>query len=361
MFKTLKYFFTPSSVIVLFLMAVTPAHADSPDDLDIGVLYWSMNIEGQVAMRAGLETTTEAINLSAQNTDQPTIRLHPYIAGDDTEGIERQIGQMFDLVDKGVDLIIVQPTDIAALSEPLRYANKAGIPVIAYDQHIIGGELSSFITSDNYQAGYLNGEYVASQFQSDKILRIILIEYPHVSSTVSRVDGFIDALEHYKQSFEVISTYSAVEPVSGRKAALDILSDFPNKNSIDVIFAINDGGGLTIASMLEKAGRDEIFFATNDGDPVSVNKIKQGSIIKIDSAQFCGEIGAETIRTAYKLLRGQEVAKEILIPVFPITKETVDSYNGWTGEIPEPFKKPWYSATPYWSSDIKNQMARDLE
>jgi ribose transport system substrate-binding protein len=358
MFKDSRFFLFPVAIIVIYLLALPAVYAKKTDTtsitstrFSIGVLYWSMNIEGQVAMRTGLEAAAKTINASAQNINKPSVKLLPFIAGEGIEGIERQINQMTRLVDDGVDLIIVQPTDIAALSVPLQYANKAGIPVIAYDQHIIGGELKSFITSDNYQAGYLNGEYVAAQFPADKILRIILIEYPHVSSTVRRIDGFIDALEHYQQAFKIINTYSAVDPISGMKAAIDILRDFPDKNSIDVIFSINDGAGLTIASTLEDVDRNEIFFVSIDGDPASVEKIKQGSVIKIDSAQFCGEIGAETMRTAYKLLLGQPINKEILIPVFPITTETIDRYNGWTGAIPEPFRKPWFSDQPNWSGD----------
>ena len=67
------------------------------------------------------------------------------MAGDGSEGIERQIGQMLALVKSRVDLIIVQPTDNAALTAPLRAANRAGIPVVAYDQYISGGELAAFV------------------------------------------------------------------------------------------------------------------------------------------------------------------------------------------------------------------------
>jgi ribose transport system substrate-binding protein len=320
---------------------------------NVGVLYWSMNIEGQVAMRKGLEAESNKINKIAKQQGQPEITLLPHVAGDGVAGIENQINQMMTLIDDNVDLIIVQPTDIAALSPALKAANKAGIPVVAYDQHILGGELESFVTSDNYQAGFLNGEYVAAHFSDAQALRIILVEYPHVSSTVSRVDGFIDALDFYKQPYQIISSYSAVEPVAGAQAGSAILHDFPERHSIDVIFAVNGGGGLPIVEMLEDANRDEIFFAAIDGDPKSVQKIKAGNtIIKIDSAQFCGELGAVALRTSYKVLQGMPVNKEILVPVFPITKETVDLYQGWESPIPADFKKPWFSNNRYWSGQL---------
>ncbi|MBN2640650.1 MAG: substrate-binding domain-containing protein [Victivallales bacterium] len=314
----------------------------------IGVLYWSMNIPGQVAMRKGLEAQAEEINANSSH-EKPVIILKEYVAGDGVAGMERQIRQMHELIDGKVDLIIVQPTDIAALREPLIRANKEKIPVIAYDQHIIDGQLACYITSDNYQAGYLDGEYVAANFPQNKKLRIILVEYPHVSSTVKRVDGFIDALEQYEQAYEIIKSYNAVEPEGGREAGAEILRDFPEPGSFDVIFTVNDGGGLAILQALDAAGRKEVFFASVDGDPISVMNIKKGNIMRIDSAQFCGVLGSESMKMAYRLLKGERIPRQVLIPSFPITRETVDMYKGWNAPMPEPFKKPWHSNTPEWS------------
>ena len=330
-----------------------PAAArDNESPFVVGVLYWSMNIPGQVAMREGLEDEATRINAAAVFQGSPKVELIPYVAGDGVAGMERQIKQMTDLVERKVDLIIVQPTDIAALSKPLQRANQAGVPVVAYDQHILGGQLACFLTSDNYQAGYLGGEYVAANFPADKKLRVVLIEYPHVSSTVARVNGFIDALEDYGQSYEIVKTYIAVEPVGGAKAGAAILRDFPKKGSVDAMFCVNDGAGLAVVEALEKAGRDEVFFACVDGDPTSAENIRRGNITRIDTAQFCGELGAESMRTGYRLLLGKEIGKEILIPVFPITRETVDMYKGWNAPMPQPFEKPWHSTSPRWTGDV---------
>lgn len=321
----------------------------------VGVLYWSMNIPGQVAMRRGLEAAVLDVNASRKDAGLGELELIPRVAGDGDTGIERQMEQMDELIDLGVDIIIAQPTDTAALRSGLRRANTAGIPVVAYDQHILGGTMASFVTSDNYQGGYLNGEYVASKFPDDKSLNIVIVEYPQVSSTVERVDGFADALEARGQAFTVVKTYNAVEPESGKKAGRDILADFPEPGSIDVVFTVNDGGGLSVFGELTAAGRTEIFGATNDGDPASVAQIRAGGIIKIDSAQFCGELGATALRTANALLLGEEVSQQLLVPVFPVTAETESLYKGWVGQVPEEFRKPWASENPLWSPNVRKR------
>ncbi len=319
----------------------------------IAALFWSMNIEGQVAMRKGLEAEAEKINKEAAKNGGKKIDLLKYVAGDGDSGMEKQIRQFEEALRLKVDAIVVQPTDNAALSSLLKEANKVGIPVIAYDQYISSGKLDSFVTSDNYQAGFLNGEFISHAFKDKNTLKIAIVEYPHVSSTVHRVDGFIDALEKYKAPYRLVKRYEAVEPVKGRAVGKQILKDFPKPGSLDIVFTVNDGGGLAIVDELTKAKRTDIAVATVDGDPKSVEVIKNNGIIRIDSAQFCGPMGAVALRAAYDRLSGKKIGKEILIPVFPITKDTLKIYPGWLGPIPSEFKKPWRSDTPLWQNKLK--------
>lgn len=307
----------------------------------VATLFWSMNIEGQVAMRKGLEEAAAQINRKINKTGD-VIKLIPYVAGDGAKGIENQIMQMNHVIDnEDVDLLIVQPTDNAALVAPLLRANAKKIPVVAYDQYIVKGELASYVTSNNYQAGYLNGEYLASLYPDQYEIKLILVEYPKVSSTVERVDGFIDSLKNEKQKFKVMASFEAVEPVGGKKVGDEILAKFPTKNSIDAIFTVNDGGGLSIVEAISQAKRHEIKILSVDGDPKSVANIKASKNTVIDTAQFCAELGRQSMKVGWKIMKGEKYPKKIIVPTFPITKSTLKLYPGWLGEVPNRFEKPW--------------------
>lgn len=314
----------------------------------VGVLYWSSTIPGQLAMRKGLEQQVRQINEAARASGEPLLELLPQVAGDGPAGVQRQIAQMQAMVAARPHAIIVQPTDNAALAQPLRAANHAGIPVIAFDQYISGGTLASYITTDNRQAGYLGGEYLASLFAPGRELRLVLVEYPQVSSTVERLNGFLDALRERGRRYRILRSYRAVEPVEGRAAGLAILRDFPDRGSVDAIFTVNDGGGLAVVDELQRAGRDEIAVASVDGDPDSVRNIRAGRSTRIDAAQFCGPMGAVAASTAYDILHGRRVAPQVLIPAFPVTRETLERYPGWDGPIPASFRKPWPAREPVW-------------
>jgi ribose transport system substrate-binding protein len=302
-------------------------------DWKVAVLYWSMKIEGQVAMRKGLEEQVQLYN--KENKGKSSIALIPYVAGEGRKGIENQATQMQQALKDKPDVIVIQPTDNSTLAASLQEANTLKIPVIAYDQYIVNGELTAFITSANYRAGQDNGEFITSQFKPDQRIRIAVFEYPAVSSTTERVDGFFDSLRAQNAKFKVVGVYQAVDPESGRLAVKKFLKDFPEKNSVDVVFTVNDGGGLEIVKELQAKKRTEIKHVTFDGDPASVDNIRGGRSTVIDSAQFCGELGRETARTLAKVISGKSVERKIRVPTFPITKKTLSDYPGWMG-VPKP-------------------------
>lgn len=329
-------------------------HAASGEPWRVGVLYWSDTIPCQQVMRQGLEQAAERINRTARASGQPELQLLTQFAGDGPAAVEQQIWQMRTLVDEQrPDIIIVQPSDNAALIEPLQRANLAGIPVVAYDQYISGGVLASYVTSDNHQAGYMAGEYMAAQLaERQQPLRLVLVEYPMVSSTVERVDGFLTGLKEAGAKFKILKSYLAILPEEGHQAAHKMLHDFPEKGSVDLLFTVNNGAGMSMVDVLEAAGRTEILHASIDGDPESIDNVRQQRLTRIDSAQFCAHMGATALQHAHQILQGKAVARHVTIPAFPVTRETLDQFPGWAGHVPASFDKPWPSRIQRWRNQV---------
>lgn len=279
-------------------------------------------------MRKGLEEEVDKFNKSSKEK----IVLVPYVAGEGRKGTLLQVNQFEEALAKNPRAIIIQPTDNSALAAGLLEANRKKIPVIAYDQYIVKGQLLSFLTSDNFQAGLDNGQYIHSLFPKDKALRIVVMEYPRVSSTIDRVDGFFVSLRKNKRKFKVLKRYEAVDPESGTAAGKEFLKDFPHPQSVDVILSVNDGGGLSLIKLLQEKKRTEIVHATFDGDPLSVKNISEKKNTVIDSAQFCAELGRETARNLIVHLKGLQVPFKKLVPTFPVTSESMHQYTGWMGQ-----------------------------
>ncbi len=341
-------------IAVLLLVCGWPWVAMAEAPWRVSVLYWSDTIAGQLAMREGLRRHFKVHNRRAAAGEGRTVLLEEHVAGDGEDGVDRQIRQFYQALEQRPDLIIVQPTDSAALAEPLMQANRLGIPVLAYDQYIEGGRLAGLVASDNYQAGYLAGEVIAAAMPDDRPLRLILVDYPTVSSTVLRTDGFLDALEALNQPYRLLHSYQAVEPMAGRAAARSILRDYPEPGSVDVIFTVNDGGGLALRETLIRAGRKDIRLASVDGDPAQVEAIADDdALLLVDVAQLCAVLGEHTARVGLQLLRGEGQGRLYRVPVYPVTHTTLSGYTGWYGRMPAPFTKPWISRQPYWNNRIQ--------
>ncbi|HSG17799.1 MAG TPA: substrate-binding domain-containing protein, partial [Anaerolineae bacterium] len=56
---------------------------------------------------------------------------------------------MEDLIQRGVDAIMVNPTDADAIVPSIQKANDAGIPVFTIDRGAAGGDVVAHIASDN--------------------------------------------------------------------------------------------------------------------------------------------------------------------------------------------------------------------
>ena len=70
----------------------------------------------------------------------------------DESNIAEQVAMVEDVVQKGVDGIVLAPVDSDALVGAVEKANEAGIPVAAIDTGVNGGKLVTFSASDNIRA-----------------------------------------------------------------------------------------------------------------------------------------------------------------------------------------------------------------
>ncbi|QLY26285.1 substrate-binding domain-containing protein [Bdellovibrio sp. KM01] len=314
-------FHSTISFLLLSLASLTAV----AKDLDVHVFYWSTRIEAQVSMRRGLEEEIKKYNQTAARS----INLIPHVAGEGRLGVSNQIHQLESAIEANPDALIVQPTDISTVSRAVQDAGLKKIPVFTFDQFILNAKVQSYVSSDNYQAGWNNGIYIESLFPRGQEIKIVLFEYTRVSAGINRIDGFFDALRSRNRKFVVLKRYESVDPVSASDAVTSMLKEFPKKRSIDLVFTVNDGAGNTVVEKLWNKGRKEILHATIDGDPVAVGNIKDHRLTVIDSAQFCGEMGREIARQVIAYFSAKPVVPKLLIPTFPVTRETLAQFKGW--------------------------------
>jgi ribose transport system substrate-binding protein len=261
------------------------------------VLVLAALLSGALAQTVGLSVSTlnnpffVTLRDGAQETaDELGIEL---LVTDAQDSVSTQISDIEDLVQRGVDVLIVNPTDSAAVVPAVMGANSAGIPVIAVDRGVDGGELAYFIASDNVAGGAAAAEYICEQLGGMGAV-VELEGIPGVSATNERGQGFNDYMSENCADADIVARQTAnFNRAEGLTVMENILTAQPD---IDAVFAHNDEMALGALQAIEASGRDIVvvgFDATDDA-VAAVDECRMGATV----AQLPAQLGRQALEAA---------------------------------------------------------------
>lgn len=238
--------------------------------------------------------------------------------------LAKQTQQFEDFITKGVDLILLSPFDSKGIAGAVQQAKAAGIPVVALDGYAEGG-IDTVVMSDNVQAGRLAAEYLVERLGGKG--NIVIIDGPPVSAVTDRIKGFNEVIANYPD-IKVVANQNGE---GSREKGLQVMETILQANKqIDAVFCINDEEGVGVSIAQEQTGRmDEFFIVAVDGAPSAVDELKKKKSYAGTSAQFPNQMAIQGIELALKIMNGETVEAEVLIPTQFITQENVGFYQGW--------------------------------
>lgn len=217
----------------------------------------------------------------------------------------KQASDVEDLIQQGVDLILINPTDSEAVVATVQSANDAGIPVITVDRSSEGGEVVSHIASDNKAGGVLAGQYMVSLLgEAAKV-----VELEGIAGSSAARDRGAGFNEIATGQLDVVAKQTAN---FNRAEGLTVMENILQANpDITGVFAHNDEMALGALEAVEAAGKDIKvigFDATDD----AVNSVQEGKLAGT-VAQKPELIGKKAVEAAVQSLKGEAV--EASIPV----------------------------------------------
>lgn len=224
---------------------------------------------------------------------------------DAQDNAAKQASDVEDLIQQGVDLILINPTDSEAVVATVEAANAADIPVITVDRSSEGGEVVAHIASDNIAGGELAGEYLLGLI-GDGAQVVELEGIAGSSAARDRGEGFNNIAN---EKLDVVAKQTAnFNRAEGLTVMENILQGNPD---VKAVFAHNDEMALGALEAIEAAGKDILvvgFDATED----AVKSVEAGKLAGT-VAQKPDLIGQKAIEAAIKSLKGEKV--EASIPV----------------------------------------------
>ena len=241
--------------------------------------------------------------------------------------VKNQSKQIDNFISAGVNLILLGAADSKKIAPAVQRAKKAGVIVVAVDVGAAGG-VDATVTSDNKQAGEMDGKYVGERLKGKA--QVVIVNGPPVTAVTDRVAGFLDAMKQFPGIKIVSKNQNAMgSRDGGLRAMADLLTTFPK---IDAVFAINDPTAIGCDLAAKQAQRKEFFIVGVDGAPEIVPFLKDSSsLIAATAAQDPYVMAQEAVQLGNDLLQGQKPKEDLtLIPVNLITRENVEQYAGWS-------------------------------
>lgn len=242
------------------------------------------------------------------------------IAADGQSNPAKQINDIEDFIAKGVDLIIMSPTQADPLTPVAKKVMEAKIPLILIDRTISSDDYTAFIGGDNINAGRVVAEYVNKKLNGEA--NIVEIQGSlGASATNDRHKGFNEIIAK-NPGLKIIADTQADYK---RDLALTVMEDILQAhNEIDVVYTHSDNMALGVMNPIVSVGRtDEMMVFGTDGQKEVFDAIKAG---KIEGTVFYPTAAVEAVEYAEKILKGEKVEKIWLLDTPLITKENVDEW-----------------------------------
>lgn len=218
-----------------------------------------------------------------------------------------EISGIEDLIQQNVDVLLVNPTDSAAVSSAVQSANNAGIPVITIDRSADDGEVETLITSDNVAGGEMAANFILEQLGEDA--KVVEIEgVAGASATRERGEGFHNIAA---EQLDIIASQPAD---FDRTKGLTVMENTLQGNSdIEAVFAHNDEMALGALEAIKAAGRDIIIIGF-DGVEDAIVSVEAGELTAT-VAQQPDMMGQEAIAATESVLAGEELEEIIKVPL----------------------------------------------
>jgi ribose transport system substrate-binding protein len=254
------------------------------------------------------------------------------------DNIEEQTRLVEDWIVKKPDSFVFVPVDYQALVPSIQKANKAGIPVVNYNNRMQGVDVVSYIGSDDEVMEYELCKYLfKSMGGKGKIVHIDGV--PAASTAQARKRGFERAVKETPGIEVLTSQPGQYRRLPAVQVFENIMQRYPE---IDAVVSANDDMAVGIAEALAAAGRGgKTKVVGIDGIPDATAAIAAGKMFA--TADFSGHDQAYlAVTAAVRSLRKQPVPKEIILPIVIIDKQNVTAF----------MKTPEERAVPSWDKAV---------
>jgi len=221
---------------------------------------------------------------------------------------------------------VLAPCDERALAPAVQEALDAKIPVIIIDSKLNGPKVTSFIATDNYAAGKLDGEGLVKILNGKG--KVIVLKYAEgQASTEAREKGFEDAAKAGGLTIISDDQHAGVTRESAQSASENLLQRFKQGDALgaDAIFTPNESSTFGMLRALQNAKLSgKVHFVGFDSSTELVDGLKKGEIdgLVLQNPVKMGYLGVTNMVSA---LKGETIKDTVDTGATFVTKANMDT------------------------------------
>ena len=191
---------------------------------------------------------------------------------------QTQISQIENMISRGVDVLVIIPTNGEVLSNVIKEAKRDGIQVLAYDRLINNADIDFYLSFDNEKVGEMQAEAMLAETPKG---RYFLMGGSPVDNNAKLFrKGQMNVLQPKIESGDIKVVGDQWVDFWLAENALKIMENAltANNNNIDVVVASNDstaGGAIQALDAQGLAGK--VSISGQDADLAAVRRIVEGT------------------------------------------------------------------------------------
>jgi ribose transport system substrate-binding protein len=165
----------------------------------------------------------------------------------------KQVGDVEDLMIKGIDALVILPHNPATLQKVIEEAYDEDIYTVVVDRELAHPAQNVFIAGDNAGLGRVGGQWLAKEMSGKG--NVVVIEGLQIPINTQRVDAFNDVMSDYPN----IKILDSQPGDWSTQKALSVMENFLQKHpKIDAVWCQDDDMLKGVLKAIEESGRTDI-------------------------------------------------------------------------------------------------------
>jgi ABC-type sugar transport system substrate-binding protein len=254
------------------------------------------------------------------------------ISLDSARSVMTELNQVENLLTRKVDLIVMIPVDQNSSQRAAKLINKAGVPLVLLTTKFTddftsnGGKFVTYVGSDDTVAGEIEGQYLADQLPEGGNVVYLVLDYG-LSATAGRKAGFESVIKNHP-NLRIVTELQGHSSRANGKTIMENLLEKYGKGQLQALVAQNDEMAIGASSAIQAAdrlGEFKVLIGVNGLKP-GLDAVAGGTLTATVFQDPVGQ-GMQAMITARKILAGETVEAQLVIPFQLVTKENVSSYK----------------------------------